>query len=416
MNAFLYSIFISIYQLAAQILALFQSKAKLLVAGQENLLREIELALKNEKREKIWFHCASLGEFEQGRPVMEGLRKARPELKIFLTFFSPSGYETRKNYTGADYVFYLPFDTKKNATKFLEIVKPQMAIFIKYEFWYNYLKTLHKNSIPTILISAIFQERHPFFKWYGGLQRQMLGWINHFFVQNEASIKLLNSIDIQEVTISGDTRIDRAVTIVEEKKEQTLAQEFKKDSILIVAGSTWAEDELLLKKSLELLKEKDVKLLIAPHEIEEEHITNLFRLFHDFKPCLWTDGTIKENSKVLIVNTMGELAYLYRYADFVWIGGGFNKTGIHNSIEAAAYHKALCWGPRYDRYQEAIDLIESGASKSFSTAIQFVHQLEKWQSDATSLKNAEQASQVYIKKHLGATEKIMWYILQQKRI
>lgn len=413
MLLFLYNISIRIYLGLAGLAASFNPKIKLFINGRKGLLDRIAADFRDEAQQPVWFHCASLGEFEQGRPLMEALKAADPAIKILLTFFSPSGYEVRKNYSGADYIYYLPFDTAANARRFISITRPKLAIFVKYEFWYHYLHTLKQNGIPGIVVSAIFQERQAFFKWYGTLQRKMLGMLHYLFVQNQASIDLLQQIGIRNTAIAGDTRIDRALAIERTEKEYPLLQEFKAAHQLIIAGSTWKADETLLYETLVQLNDPGIKLLIAPHEIHKEHIGQIQELFREFQPALWSDNAIDPGSRVLILDNMGYLAYLYRYADYIWIGGGFNKTGIHNSIEAAVYGKVMAWGPIYDRYQEALDLIENGAAYSFAAAQAFADQIRKWLLLPEAREKAGQQARQYIEQHKGATEKIVNYLKQQ---
>lgn len=414
MYLFLYNCFLQLYLFAAKILALKQPKARLLIEGRNGLLQKIEEDFKNKKSSNtIWMHCASLGEFEQGRPIIEALRTDFPSVTIVLTFFSPSGYEVRKNYQGADYVYYLPFDTAKNAKQFIALVQPKLAIFVKYELWYHFLNELQQQQIPTLLVSAIFQERHAFFKWYGVLQRKMLGFFQHIFVQNESSQNLLKKIAINNVSIAGDTRIDRALAISLEERTYPIVKAFKGNAQLIVAGSTWQDDEHLLAEAMQLLHNQDFRLLIAPHEIGNDHLQAILAKFKTLKPQLYSQWNPHKDAKVLIMDNIGHLAYLYGYADLVWIGGGFNKTGIHNSIEAAVYGKALAWGPRYSRYQEAIDLIESGAAATFGNSIDFKKWAEHLAANSSDKEKAEQAAQQYINANKGATTIIVNHIKLQ---
>lgn len=413
MLLFLYNISIRIYRGLAGLAASFNPKIKLFVTGRKGLLEKIAADLREEDQQPVWFHCASLGEFEQGRPLMEALKAANPDTKILLTFFSPSGYEVRKNYNGADHIYYLPLDTAKNAQQFISITRPKLAIFVKYEFWYHYLHTLKQNGIPGLVISAIFQERQAFFKWYGTLQRKMLRMLHYLFVQNQASIDLLKQIGVRNAAIAGDTRIDRALAIANTEKDYPLLQKFKAAHQLIIAGSTWKEDETLLYDALVQLNDPGIKLLIAPHEIHKEHIGQIQELFREFQPALWSENAINPDSRVLILDNIGYLAYLYRYADYIWIGGGFNKTGIHNSIEAAVYGKALAWGPVYNRYQEALDLIGNGAAFCCSDAGAFADQIRQWLQSPEAHKKAGQQARQYIEQHKGATNKILNYLKQQ---
>ncbi|MNU30150.1 3-deoxy-D-manno-octulosonic acid transferase [compost metagenome] len=411
LQLFLYNLSIQLYAAAAAAMALLQHKARLFVHGRKGLLSRIHNDMHSDQRKRIWMHCASLGEFEQGRPLLEQLKTSYPDYCIVLTFFSPSGYEVRKNYKGADYIYYLPLDTPGNARKFVTAVAPQLAVFVKYEFWYHYLRQLHSHKIHTIIISTIFQQRHAFFKWYGQLHRKMLGYFNHLFVQTALSVQLLETIGIQHCTLVGDTRLDRALAIAAEQKDIDGIATFKGNDLLIVAGSTWAADEQLLAATLSMLP-AGVKLLIAPHEIDEVHIRQIQDLFGP-QSCLYDQPERFAESRVLIVNRIGLLAYLYNYADYVWIGGGFNKTGIHNSIEAAVYGKALCWGPNYDRYQEALDLIDCQAAHSFTNAEGLAAQLNEWQGTPQKYTFASQASLAYVLKHKGATLRIMQYLATQ---
>ncbi|WP_222167019.1 3-deoxy-D-manno-octulosonic acid transferase [Edaphocola aurantiacus] len=411
LQLFLYNLSIQLYAAAAAVMALFQNKARLFVQGRKGLLSRIQKDMQAEQRKRIWMHCASLGEFEQGRPLLEQLRASYPNYCLVLTFFSPSGYEVRKNYNGADYIYYLPLDTPGNARKFVKAVAPQLAVFVKYEFWYHYLRQLHNQKIHTIIISTIFQQRHAFFKWYGQLHRKMLGYFDHLFVQTELSVQLLDTIGVHDCTLVGDTRLDRAMAIAAEQKDIEGIATFKGNDQLIVAGSTWAADEQLLAKTLGTLPE-GTKLVMAPHEIDEVHIRQIQDLFGS-QSCLYDQPERFASSRVLIVNRIGLLAYLYRYADYVWIGGGFNKTGIHNSIEAAVYGKALCWGPNYDRYQEALDLIDCQAAQSCTDAEELAAQLREWQDNTQKYTFASQASLTYVLKHKGATLRIMQYLATQ---
>ncbi|HTO14860.1 MAG TPA: glycosyltransferase N-terminal domain-containing protein [Edaphocola sp.] len=410
---FIYSIFILALIFVVKISSRFNAKIKLLNNGQKNWKKRLETDFNNVNEKVVWIHCSSLGEFEQGRPIIEALKHDFPNVKILLTFFSPSGYEVRKNYQGVDWTYYLPFDTKKNAKAFIEIVKPQIAIFVKYEYWFYYLKTLNKKNIPVIMISALFQKRQVFFKWYGGFHRKMLHFITHFFVQNKASKDLLNKLSIDKVSIVGDTRVDRALTISEKAKDFPIIKDFKKESLLIIAGSTWKVDEILLFECLAALKKLDIKLIIAPHEIHTAHIEEIEDRFKIFKPSRFTSGIIELGSKVLIVDTIGQLSEIYSFADYCWIGGGFNKTGIHNSIEAAVYNKSLLWGPNYQRYQEAIDLINLGVAMSFENSHQLKDYIQESILHPEIKKIAEQKAQQYIVNSKGATEKIIQFIKQQ---
>ena len=404
----MYDLFIKALILGLRIKSASNEKAKKLWQGQQGLVERIEREFTGETQACIWFHCASLGEFEQGRHLIETIKANYPSEKIVLTFFSPSGYEVRKNYPQADNVYYLPFDTKQNAERFIKAINPKLAVFVKYEFWYHYLHALHKKGVQTILISALFQPRHPFFKWYGGLHRKMLHFFDHLFVQDAASAALLKTIGISKLTIAGDTRLDRVLAIAAEQKAIENAALFKGDQKLLVAGSTWAEDERLLHAALPLLP-KNIKMLLAPHEIHEAHLKEIENLFSSDVGRLSAPEKLKE-SRVAIADSMGQLAYMYRYADYVWVGGGFNKTGIHNALEPAVYEKPLFWGPIYDRYQEAKDLIREGAAMSLPTAESLAKQIVQLEKDPMAYKRMQDAAQSYVQQHRGATLLIMEYL------
>jgi 3-deoxy-D-manno-octulosonic-acid transferase len=339
---------------------------------------------------------------------MEALKKQHPGLSIVLTFFSPSGYEVKKGFEGADHIFYLPVDSPGNARRFLDLVRPVCALFVKYEFWYHYLAVLHQRNIPTILISAIFQERHPFFKWYGGLHRKMLGFYRQIFVQQEASRVLLERIGIHQVQIAGDTRFDRAAQVLQQDRSFPSLAVFKGDHQLIVAGSNWQEDNELLEKALHQLP-GTYKLLLAPHETDEATLTRIRSLFPG-EHCLWTgDESQFPQSRVCIVNTVGQLAYLYKYADVVWIGGGFTRSGIHNIIEPAVFGKPVFFGPVYERYREAVEMIDAGAAVSLDNAGELLHLMQQKNALLQMGSNAKR----YVQQQLGATGKIMRYLSEK---
>lgn len=333
------------------------------------------------------------------------LRQRYPSYCLVLTFFSPSGYEVKKNYEGADHIFYLPLDTRRQAERFISLVQPACALFVKYEFWYHYLHTLHRRAIPAILFSALFQERQPFFKWYGGLYRKMLHYYKQIFVQDEASLQLLRHIGITHTAIAGDTRFDRAAEVAGGGHHFPALDTFKGSGRLLVAGSTWREDEVLLQQAWQQLPE-DYKLLIAPHETGGAAIARIRALFPG-ESCLWTGiGTGATACRVCIVDTVGQLAYLYRYADVVWIGGGFTRSGIHNIIEPAVFGKPVFFGPVYDRYREARAMIEAEAAASVATASALCKHLEQ----KTALLQMGYRAGNYVRSQLGATDQIVSYL------
>jgi 3-deoxy-D-manno-octulosonic-acid transferase len=353
----LYNLGVHLYTLAIYLASFFKPKAKLWVQGRKNWQQQYTEKLKTITGKKIWVHCASLGEFEQGRPLIERIKRDHPEYRIILTFFSPSGYEICKNYKGADAVFYLPADSKSNAEKFLEIISPDKVIFIKYEFWVNYLNTLKEKNIESYLVSAVFKPHHPFFKWYGAVFIRSLAAFKILFVQDERSKELLKSIDVNNVMICGDTRFDRVLEIKNNFKAIPEIETFKGKSKLIIAGSTWPGDEDLLLESFAKLKLHDTKLILVPHDIEETLLKDTISKLkkHELSYCLYTEG-INANSKVLVLNTMGLLSRSYRYANLAYIGGGFNG-GIHNCLEAAVYGiPVIFYGKDFHKYNEAVEL------------------------------------------------------------
>ena len=356
----LYNFGIFLYRLGIGIASFFNPKAQLWVAGRQDLFPKITTFREQNEGQLIWFHCASLGEFEQGRPVIEGIKKEMPDWKIVLTFYSPSGYEIRKNYSQADAVFYLPLDTKKNARKFVDALRPDYAVFIKYEFWYHHLFELNQRSIPIILISAVFRKEQIFFKTYGRLHRKMLSFFEYIFVQDELSQNNLLSIDIQQVKISGDTRIDRVLSIAQAGKSIPKAARFKDDAPLLVCGSTWGQDEKILAEVMANKAFADWKFVIAPHEVGEKHLKQIEAIL----PLSFIRfSTINEqdlsNYRVLLIDNIGLLSSLYRYGDLAYIGGGFG-AGIHNTLEPMAHGLPVIFGPKYQKFTEAVYLVNSG--------------------------------------------------------
>ncbi|WP_316768668.1 3-deoxy-D-manno-octulosonic acid transferase [Pedobacter frigiditerrae] len=395
----IYNIGIVMYGLIVKLASLFNEKAKLFVNGRKKIFENIAQKV-NVKDRPIWFHFASLGEFEQGRPVLEKLKSENPSQKIVVTFFSPSGYEIRKNYALAD-VFYLPLDTSSNAKRFVELINPKSAIFTKYEFWFHYFKELHKNQIPLFLISGIFRSDQTFFKSYGGFYRNILKYVTHFFVQNEESVSLLKSIGINEVSLAGDTRFDRVYENAQQPKKLELIETFCGNSRVFIAGSTWPEDEKLLV----LLTEKypDWKFIIAPHEIGENHIREIEGLFPKAtRFSVFSSKVSATSSQILIIDNIGMLSSLYQYGKLAYIGGGFG-VGIHNTLEAAAFGLPVIFGPKYDKFQEAKDLIAIGAAKSISSADELIAAFEDFKANERASADAKN----YVKEKKGATEMII---------
>jgi 3-deoxy-D-manno-octulosonic-acid transferase len=408
----IYTIFIHIYALAIRIASLFNSKAKLWVKGRQNIFAELESLIGNkgsEFKNLIWFHCASLGEFEQGRPLIERIREQKPEIKILLTFFSPSGYEIRKNYDGADFVFYLPADTAFNSKRFIEIVKPKAVFFIKYEFWFNYLNELKRLNIPTYLVSGIFREEHYFFKFYGSWFRKQLSCFNCFFVQDKHSLELLNTIGINNVVVSGDTRFDRVAEISKNTTSFPLMELFIQNSSVFIGGSTWPEDERLISEFVGMpdFKKLNCKLIIAPHEIQEDHIQSVIREFSSFSVLRFSDANeqnVKE-ANVLIIDNIGMLSSLYQYGTIAFIGGGFGK-GIHNILEPAALGLPVIFGPKYGKFKEAKELINAGGAFSVSDANELNRTISLLQNSEV-LKTTSYISKHYVEIRVGATTIIL---------
>ncbi|APZ46004.1 3-deoxy-D-manno-octulosonic acid transferase [Polaribacter reichenbachii] len=390
-----------------QIIALFNSKIKLFVDGRKETFLKID-TLKNQNT--IWFHAASLGEFEQARPIIEELKKDNKQYKILVTFFSPSGYEIRKNYNLADVICYLPLDSKSNAKKFLEIVSPKMVIFIKYEFWPNFLNELKSKEIPTILVSGILREKQLFFKSYGGFMRDSLQAFHYFFVQNKVSKDLLNSINFKNVTVAGDTRFDRVSKILEQDNSLEFINEFKNDKYTVVAGSTWSEGEEFLVNYINNNASKDEKFIIAPHNIKADAILELQKSINK-KTVLFSDKSDKNLAKyqVFIIDTIGILTKIYAAADLAYVGGGL-KTGLHNILEPATFGIPVVIGDKYDKFKEAVDLVKIGGCISIKNQEEFTEAFINFKNDENFRKLTGAINKKYIATNLGATKLIMNYL------
>ena len=410
-----YNIAIWLFAGGVQIAALFNHKARLFARGRKGQFQRLREAISDETS-IAWFHCASLGEFEQGRPVMEAYRQKYPQHKILLSFFSPSGYEVRKNYEGADYICYLPIDTPRNVRRFLSLVRPCRAVFIKYEFWPNYLRFLKKQAIPTYIVSAIFRPSQIFFKWYGGFFRKLLKAYHRLFVQDEASAKLLKKIHIEEVEIVGDTRFDRVWAHTRQPADLPLLAAFAQNALTIIAGSSWASDEERLAEAMNVLPD-NVRMVIAPHEVHEEHIAAIENLFKKFSPLRYT--TLHSSpftlspftlhpSRILILDTIGLLLSAYSYGQIAYVGGGFDAdNGVHNTVEPAAYGLPVLFGPVYQKYAEAVDLVNNGGGKSVKNTAELIACLQEWTLQPEKRQEAGQRSADYVRKKQGATQKIM---------
>ncbi len=401
----LYNLFTRLYYLLIALASPFNPKAKLWINGRKNLIKHIRISLKNGE-ERIWIHCSSLGEFEQGRPIIERLKIAYPNHKIVLTFFSPSGYEIRKNYKEADYVFYLPADTPRNAKAFISMVKPSFVIFVKYEFWMHYINQLEAHNIPLYLVSAIFRKEQLFFKWYGSFYHKILHKISWFFVQNEESNALLFSIGLTNNIVSGDTRFDRVAAIAEAAKDIPYLDSFCNDSFVIVAGSTYKTDIEIIASFLKGINDTNIKFIIAPHEINEVELQEIINSFpkNTVRYSLVNKDTIKD-AQVLIIDSIGMLAQLYRYGSIAYVGGGFGK-GIHNILEAATFGMPVIFGPNFNRFNEAKELVRLGCGISVSPD-EFNSVIMELYANEMKRKDLALISENYVKQNEGATDKIM---------
>lgn len=406
---FLYDLGIRLYRFLVLLASLKNKKAAAWINGRKDLLTHIASQIDRNKTH-VWFHFASLGEFEQGRPVLEEMKTRYPDISIVITFFSPSGYEVRKDYKVADHVFYLPLDTRKNAKEFIRMVRPSIAVFTKYEYWYHYFEELHRKNIPLFIVSGIFRKDQPFFKWYGGLHRKMLQMVSHFFVQNEISKTLLSSLGLTNVSVTGDTRFDRVVKNMNQVPRISTVEDFCAGCQVFIAGSTWHDDEVLIASLAKAYP--DWKFIIAPHEVDLRHIAEIKKLFPD-STTLSEIKKGKINTQVLIIDNIGTLSSLYQYGDVAYIGGGFG-VGIHNTQEASAFSLPVIFGPNYQKFQEAADLIEKGASFSINNAQELEQQMSILQNQETR-ETLGRIAKEYITSKAGATSIILEY-LEDKRL
>ncbi|MBN8824591.1 MULTISPECIES: glycosyltransferase N-terminal domain-containing protein [unclassified Spirosoma] len=407
----LYNAGILVFQQLVKLAARFNPKARQWNEGRRDWAEKLTVMLAGNTSPIVWFHAASLGEFEQGRPVMEAFRKTYPAYKILLTFFSPSGYEVRKNYDGADYILYLPADTPANARQFIQIVMPQLAFFIKYEFWYNYLRELNQAAVPTISFSAIFRPDQLFFKPYGGFYRSLLRYFDHILVQNQESLDLLKQLDLKHSTLAGDTRFDRVAQVAAAKQEIPLAQRFKDNQPVLVVGSAWPEDMHVIIPFLNAF-DKPLKAIIAPHEILEAEIEH-WRTLLKKSSIRFSQANAADASRaeILFIDNVGMLSSLYQYGEFAFIGGAF-KQGLHNILEAATFGMPLFFGPEYSKYQEAVDLVAEGAAFPVSTTTELMTAFSRQYGNPTE---AAQISRQYVQRNIGATAKVMQVVEQIKR-
>jgi len=433
LSKILYNLFLVLYSAGIRTVAAWNPKARKWVNGRKNIFATINRQRSTTNHKPIWMHCASLGEFEQGRPLLEELKSQNSNVKIVLTFFSPSGYEVMKDYKGVDHVFYLPMDSPANAKKFLDAINPSLVLWVKYEYWYYYLTEIKKRKIPTILVSGIFRLNQPFFKWYGGIWKEMLQSFQHFFVQNEESKDLLETLGWKEnVAINGDTRFDRVLEIADKFVPVPFINEFCGHSPVIVAGSTWEEDEIELLHFVNV--NKHIKFIIAPHEIDA---INLKDVKEEFPNSIFYSDLIKKNQgenpadeksvvhrtsnivqqtaiHVLIIDNIGMLSRLYKYATITYVGGGFGADGVHNVLEAAVYGKPVVFGPVYEKYDEAIGLVDAGGAVSINGPVKLEAVLNNLLNNEQERNKSGEAARNYVRKNAGASKKIIQFIQENR--
>jgi 3-deoxy-D-manno-octulosonic-acid transferase len=410
---FIYNILIFFYKIAIYIASFFNEKAKLWIEGRKDIFNKIQSQLKTQNskpktQKRLWMHVSSLGEFEQGRPVIEALKKEAPQLEIILTFFSPSGYEIRKNYPLADHIFYLPIDSSSNAKRFINLIKPDIAIFVKYDFWYHYLNELNKNNIPILLISSIFtHNQFSNLNPYNFFLIKCLKKFTHIFTQNTPSVELLKMHHFPNVTLAGDTRIDRVAAIAKEAKPLPDIEKFVGHKPTLICGSTWQPDEELINHAINHPEFKDWKFIIAPHDISKNNILRLENLFINSVKYAQISN-FNTDCRILIIDNIGMLSALYRYGRVAYIGGGFGKS-IHNTLEPIAFGLPVIFGPKYEKFEEAVQLVNTGGGFSIKTHDDFLKVLVQLK-NTNSFKKASIAAKDYIIKNQGATQLIVDFI------
>jgi 3-deoxy-D-manno-octulosonic-acid transferase len=407
----IYTGLIALYVAVAVVISPFSKKARRWVKGRHGWRNRLR-AFRRGEGKLVWVHCASLGEFEQGRPVIEKIRSRKPGWKVVITFFSPSGYEVRKDYNGADLVMYLPADLPGNVRHFLGKIKPDLAIMVKYEFWYNYLSELKRRGIPTYLVSGIFRPEQYFFRWYGRFARTIFSVFTHIFVQDEQSGKLIQSTGYERVEMTGDTRFDRVSQIAAAARDLPAIEKFRGDEMLFVAGSSWEEDEEIITGFI-----NDhagvMKWVIAPHEIDEAHLRRLERKISGGSVRYSDYGSDSEGCRVMIIDNIGMLSSIYRYASIAAVGGGFGR-GIHNILEPACWGIPVLFGPNHGKFREAGQLIERGGAASFTGPETFNAIVENYLSDNAALKRAGEACLSYIAENKGATDRVYTEIFENQ--
>jgi len=408
----LYDFAIFWYGTGLRLAAWFHTKARQWVAGRRDWKARLagELARKNPTdRPWLWMHCASLGEFEQGRPVLEAIRQSHPGYALLLTFFSPSGYALRKDSPLADVVSYLPLDTAANARYFLQTVQPRLAFFVKYEFWYHFLRELDRQAVPTLLISALFRPRQPFFRWYGGLFRRMLGTFRYIFVQNKDSLRLLKQLDIETGILAGDNRVDRVAHLAAMVPDYQLAKAFCRQARVLVVGSSWPPDEEVLLPLVNDCLPPGWKVIWAPHEVEDKSVRRLLaRIRQPVQRYTQLEVGALADARVLLVDTIGMLAGLYQYGRIAYIGGAF-ATGLHNTLEPAAFGLPVLFGPHYHKFTEAVRLVERGGAFAVQDADELHRQFRKLLEDE-AWQIASREVQAFIADNQGATRIVMQYV------
>ncbi len=435
MSIIFYHVFLLLYKTGIRLIAPWNRKAKLWLEGRRRLFERMEAALAGETgsgegrgrpdggpAQVIWMHCSSLGEFEQGRPVLEELRREVQGCRIVLSFFSPSGYTAKKDYSGADHVFYLPLDSPANARQFIDLVRPTLVLWVKYDYWYYFLAELKKRNIPTLLVSGVFRPDQPFFRWYGRLHRYMLECFTHLFVQTEASRELLRKLRLaDQVSVSGDTRFDRVIAIAETGEPLPLISAFCGSRTVIVAGSTWEEDEEEMDHYANTHPE--LRFIIAPHEIGEDRIREVEGLFrHSIRFSVWEKGVPPPvpgrwpEPNVLIIDNIGMLSRLYRYATITYVGGGFGDDGVHNVLEAAVYGKPVVFGPVIEKYIEAVELTDSGGGLIIDSALEAEKVFDRLLANPEECREIGEASLAYVHSKKGATQKIVGYITSNRLV
>ena len=427
------------YKIGIRLVAPWNVKARAWLDGRKGLFERMGAELGSggaksdgARRESgaggpvVWMHCSSLGEFEQGRPVIEALRRDVPSMRVVLTFFSPSGYSAKKDYAGADHIFYLPLDSPRNARRFIDLVKPSLVLWVKYDYWYYFLVELKKRHIPLLLVSGIFRPDQPFFRWYGLLHRYMLECFTHLFVQTETSRLLLRRLKLMEnVTVSGDTRFDRVIEVAEEWEALPAVDLFVGQQPVIVAGSTWEEDEEEMDHYAN--SHPEIRFIVAPHEISEDRLAEVERLFrHCVRYSAWVrNGRIElpgmrkatpgwPEPNVLLIDNMGMLSKLYRYAIVAYVGGGFGDDGVHNVLEAAVYGKPVVYGPVIEKYIEAVELTESGGGIVIDSAVEAEKVFDRLLRDAREREEMGKASLEYVHSRKGATGRILRFIQENR--